>query len=93
MSSLNQGDTLFVPVEVGSGAFVGERLISFDTLEGPVSGFIREDQIIKRGNASFVQAQILELESNRIAIKLHGSFFTTTGLAHISRESHFEKAA
>ena len=93
MTPINKGDTLYIPVEIGDGAFLGERLITFETLEGPISGFIKNDQVINRGDISFVEAKVVDIDSNRFAIRLHGSFFTTTGLAHISNESRYERAA
>lgn len=93
MVNLTKGETLYLPVEVGSGPFVGELLVSFPTLEGPVSGFISEDQIINRGNLNLIEAEVLDVDSDRISVRIQGSFFTTTGLAHISREASFERAA
>ena len=93
MTTISKGDTLYIPVEVGGGAFLGERVITFDTLDGPVSGFINEAQIIKRGNTCSIEVKVLEIESDRIQVRLHGSFFTTTGLAHLSKETGYERAA
>lgn len=93
MTAISVGDTLYVPVEVSGGAFLGECLISIDTLDGPVSGFINQAQIKGRDEAKFVEAKVLDVREDRIAVRLHGSFFTTTGLAHISHEARFERAA
>lgn len=93
MSAINKGDTLFIPVEVTAGPFPRECLVTFETLEGPVSGFINEGQVIQRGGIKLIEAKVLDVESDRISVRLHGSFFTTTGLAHISHEASFERAA
>ena len=93
MTLLNKGDYIHVPVEVGSGAFAGECLITFDTIDGPISGFIGCDQVITQGDIKAISAKVLEVDSGRIAVRLHGSFFTTTGLAHISTSAPFERAA
>ena len=93
MVGVNKGEVLFIPVEVGDGAFAGERIITFDTLEGPVSGFINDSQVIKRDGADFIEANVLEVAPDRIQVRLHGSFFTTTGLAHISPETAYGRAA
>ena len=93
MGKVNKGDTLFIPVNAGNGAFVGECLITIDTIEGPISGFINSDQVINRDGHRVVPARVLEIDSDRLTIRLHGSFFTTTGLAHISSASEYERAA
>lgn len=92
MKAINKGDTIFIPVEVSNGPFIGECLINFQTLEGSVSGFISESQVIRRDSIRLIEAKVLDVDSDRISIRLHGSFFTTTGLAHISHEA-FERAA
>lgn len=93
MKKVSKGDFLYIPVEVGGGAFLGECVISFETLEGPVSGFINKNEVINRGDINFIPAVVLDVESDRIQVRLQGSFFTTTGLAHISSEANYERAA
>lgn len=93
MSAISTGDVLYIPVEVSGGAFLGEYLITFGTLEGPTSGFINESQIKGQNGRKYIEARVLDVEADRISVHLHGSFFTTTGLAHISREAQFERAA
>ena len=93
MAQVSPGDRIFVPVSVEKGAFPRESLITFDTKEGPVSGFIRSEQIVQRKGASFVQAEVLKVAQDAIAVRFDGSFFTTTGLAYISPQSDFLTAA
>lgn len=93
MRDINKGETLFVPVDAGEGAFAGECLITIETIDGPVSGFIRSSQVVTRGDVNFVPAEVMEIDSDQLTIRLHGSFFTTTGIAHISSTSNFERAA
>lgn len=93
MTGVNIGETIYIPVETGAGPFAGEHIISFETLDGPVSGFIRHDQVINNGGGCVVEATVLAVEPHRIAVQLHGSFFTTTGLAHISHSSPYQRAA
>lgn len=93
MALPNIGDQIMVPVEVSGGAFAGECLISFDTVDGPVSGFISSDQVVTLGDVKAISARVLAVESERIAVRLHGSFFTTTGIAHISATTPFARAA
>lgn len=93
MASLTRGDRILVRVSVDKGAFPNESLITFDTKFGPVSGFIRSEQIRVRDGDSFIEGDVVEVAQDAIAVKLHGSFFTTTGLAYIAPGSEFLRAA
>ena len=68
------------------GAFLNEYLISIDTQDGPISGFIdaNEVEVTDRGD-NYVWGIVHKVEKERIVIDLPGSFFTTTGIAHFSR--------
>lgn len=87
------GETIFVPVRAENGPFSEESLISFDSIDGPISGFIRSDQVAKKEGRTFIGARVLKVESKAITVRLHGSFFTTTGLAHIDRDTPYLRAA
>lgn len=93
MIEIASGERILVPVSVDNGAFPTESLITFDTKDGPVSGFIRADQIHRRNNDAFIEATVLAVSEDVITVKLPGSFFTTTGLAYISPRSEFLRAA
>lgn len=93
MHQLKKGDVINVPVKVTGGAFAGECFISFESIDGPISGFINSSQVVRHGDEAFIPAKVLEIESDRLAVRFHGSFFTTTGLAHISTAASFERAA
>lgn len=87
------GEIILVPVRAEKGPFSEECLISFDSIDGPISGFIRSDQVEKKDGRSFIQARVLKVEPKAITVQLHGSFFTTTGLAHIDRDTPYLRAA
>jgi len=93
MHQLRKGDVINVPVQVTGGAFAGECLITFNTIEGPVSGFINSREVQSQGDVKVIPAVVLAVESDRIAVRFNGSFFTTTGLAHISSATEYERAA
>lgn len=91
--TVTRGEQILVPVSVGNGAFPTECLITFDTKDGPVSGFIKSERIQRRNGGTFVTATVLDISADSITVRLPGSFFTTTGLAYISPESGFLRAA
>lgn len=85
MAEINSGDVVMVDVETAPGAFSGENLISFDTLDGPVSGFIRSDRVRTEKGRTTIEALVLDVQEERVAVHLQGSFFTTTGLVHLAK--------
>lgn len=87
------GQFILVPVTAQRGPFSEECLISFSSIDGPISGFIRADQVVHRIGRSFIRAKVLEVQSDSITVQLHGSFFTTTGLAHIRKDTPYLQAA
>jgi hypothetical protein len=93
MAPITRGDRIHVPVSVDKGAFPAESLITIDTKEGPISGFIRSDQIKTTDRGNFIEGKVLDVSEDAIAVQLHGSFFTTTGLAYISPGTEFLIAA
>jgi hypothetical protein len=78
------GETVLVPTNVKAGAFPGEKLIMVNTNGGVVSGFARADAIIERDNGQYILAEVKNVSSKTLTVRLAGSFFTTTGLADIS---------
>jgi hypothetical protein len=86
------GETVLVPTEVKDGAFPGEKLVTIETETGPVSGFVREKDIVSRNGGRYLPAKVQRVTKTSLTVKLFGSFFTTTGLAEISRTRGFLKA-
>jgi hypothetical protein len=93
MSEVVRGERILIPISVDRGAFPTESLITVDAKNGPVSGFIRADQIHTRNGNSFIEGVVLNVAEDAITVQLPGSFFTTTGLAYISPGSEFLRAA
>lgn len=93
MKNLEAGDSIFLPVRADPGAFTGEYLVTLETRDGPTSGFMEAEQVVEKGGRSFVRAQVLDVGRDWITVRLHGSFFTTSGLAHIGRDAPFLRAA
>jgi hypothetical protein len=86
MAQIKPGDEIGIQCEVTNGPFTGERLISFGTTDGPVSGFVRESELKQDGSHWLVRAIVLGVEADSIAVRVQGSFFTTNGIATIPRE-------
>lgn len=93
MYEVHPGDRILVPITAQSGAFPSECLVTFETNDGPVSGFIQSSQIQDDKGAKFLEGEVLKVTSDTLTVKLHGSFFTTNGIAHISSRTHYRVAA
>ena len=85
MKASRIGETIRIPVQVQPGPFSTERLVSFDSSDGPVSGFVPVDQILDVEGAKFIEATVVRISSGTVSVRLRGSFFTTTGLANIKQ--------
>lgn len=86
-NEMTEGARVRVFCSKSPGAFLNEYLISIDTQDGPISGFIdaSEVEVTDRGD-NYVWGIVHKVEKERIVIDLPGSFFTTTGIAHFSRQ-------
>lgn len=82
------GESVAVPCEVSDGPFPGEKLVTIDTIDGPMSGFVDDTLIetLRDGRSSLV-GQIKEIHGNVFTVLLKGSFFTSTGLAYMAEEN------
>ncbi len=87
MANLKQGKIIGIPCDVKPGPFSDERMISFDTISGPVSGFVRENELKQIDQDQwYVRATVQSVSHDGIEVRVRGSFFTTNGLATVSRE-------
>jgi len=91
--TLDAGDMILIPVKAERGPFSEECLISFNSLDGPISGFIRANQVVERDGQNLITARVLKVAADSITVQLHGSFFTTTGVAHIHTNAPYLQAA
>ena len=51
-------DVIGVQCQVKPGPFSGERMIAFDTVYGPVSGFVRDNELRKEADHWLVRAVV-----------------------------------
>ena len=86
-NEITEGVKVRVFCSKSPGAFLNEYLISIDTKDGPISGFIDAEAVGEtEAGASYILGIVREIDGERVVIGLPGSFFTTTGIAHFSRE-------
>jgi hypothetical protein len=86
MAKFHQGQQILIPVDVGSGPFPGELLVTFETVRGPVSGFVDDAMVEKRGGRTYLRATVREIDAEAVTVWVKGSFFNTNGLAQLPIE-------
>ncbi len=87
MNHVSLGQSVRVPCQVQPGPFAEEVLVTFDTMEGVVSGFIDAEEIESdTSGAKFMTAIVRDVSEETVTVWIKGSFFTTNGLASISRD-------
>lgn len=87
MTKFRVGDSVQIPCDVRPGAMPTEYLVTFDTADGRLSGFVRRDQLIRvSGSNGFIPAKIIATKGDVITAQVSGSFFRTTGLVNFKRD-------
>ena len=86
VGEMTSGAVIGIPCQVQLGPFSSERLISFETVNGPVSGFVRDQELKQQAGQWFVRAVVESVEPKLIHVRIRGSFFTTNGVATISSD-------
>lgn len=85
MGTLNIGDTIRIPCEVKPGPFSDEKFVSFETVDGIISGFVEANEIQERNSRFFVSGIVKETSGDKIVVVVRGSFFQTNGIATVDR--------
>ncbi|MEX2199879.1 MAG: hypothetical protein WD711_00675 [Dongiaceae bacterium] len=87
MANFVPGQSIRIHCEIQRGAFPTEALVTFETVEGPVSGFVRNEDVERvAGHDGYLLATIKEVTKDFLAVMVRGSFFTTTGLAYLNHD-------
>ena len=84
------GMVVGVACTVASGAFPDERLVTFEAIDGTVSGFVKPEEIKIIDGESHLRAVVQAVASDRLTVLVRGSFFTTTGIAYIAHDARVQ---
>jgi hypothetical protein len=87
MAKFRQGQQILIRADVGAGPFPGEVLVTFETKRGPVSGFVDDAMVERRGENAYLRATVQEVSEDVVTVWVNGSFFNTNGLAQLSTEA------
>jgi len=83
MPSFNVGDYIALDCEVQPGPFDEERLVTIETVDGMISGFIRRSELREDNGRWQVRGKVRSFTPNSIEVLIRGSFFTTNGIANV----------
>jgi hypothetical protein len=85
MPTFSEGDVVGVPCTIQQGPFPDEKLITVDTIEGAMSGFVKVANLTINDNESgIVTGTVVAVSRDYITVKISGSFFTTAlGVAFV----------
>ncbi len=91
------GQRVGVPCQIQPGPFPGERLVTIETNDGVISGFVRDQEVrVTTGNNGTVFGTVLEVSNEYVSVRIAGSFFTTaSGFTRVSSDwaqSHLQEA-
>jgi hypothetical protein len=76
------GQQVWIRCKVQPGPFSDERLVTIESVDGPISGFVRNEEL--KGDS--VRGVVRSMGEKVIEVWIEGSFFTTNGLTNVSRE-------
>ncbi len=85
MGTIHVGEKIEIPCEVKPGPFSDEKFISFETLDGVVSGFVGGNALQQRDSGFSISGIVKEVMPDRIIVMVQGDFFQTNGIAALSR--------
>jgi hypothetical protein len=91
MAAFHVGDFIGVQCDVQPGPFSEERLVTIETMDGKISGFVRQSELRQLDDRWQVRGKVRDIRLDSIDVWIFGSFFTTNGLASVPR--HIAMAA
>jgi hypothetical protein len=84
--ALAVGQQVWIRCKVQPGPFSDEPLITIDSIDGPVSGFVGSDELKTIGAEQAVRGIVRNVEKDYVEVWIKGSFFTTNGLTNVPIE-------
>lgn len=79
--ALMVGQHAWIACKVQPGPFSDEPLVTIESIDGPVTGFVRSDEL--SADQTKVRGIVRGIEEDHIEVWIRGSFFTTNGLTNV----------
>jgi hypothetical protein len=84
--ALAVGQLVWIRCKVQPGPFSEEPLVTIESIDGPISGFVLSEELKTSAEGDSVRGVVRGVEAKFIEVWIKGSFFTTNGLTNVSRE-------
>jgi hypothetical protein len=84
--ALTVGQQVWIRCKVQPGPFSEEPLVTIESIDGPISGFVQSEELKTGVEGDSVRGFVRSIEPKFIEVWIKGSFFTTNGLTNVSRE-------
>jgi len=84
--AFKKGDYVGIKCEIADGPFSTEKLVTFDTVDGEISGFVRVSELREMADGWQVRAKVLSLSKDTIEVLIVGSFLRINGIANVPRQ-------
>ena len=84
--ALTVGQNVWIRCTVQPGPFSEEPLVTVDTINDPVTGFIKSDELKLTEHEQYVRGIVRNVATDHVEVWIRGSFFTTNGLANVPME-------
>jgi hypothetical protein len=78
------GQEIWIRCKIQPGPFSDENLVTIESVNGPISGFIAADEL--REGPPRVRGIVHHIMKDSIEVWIRGSFFTTNGLTNVAPE-------
>jgi hypothetical protein len=83
--TLKSGQIVRIRCQVKPGPFPDEKLIMIETDKGSISGFVRDEYLIKDQNQEYVTAKVIKVSGDAVEVRMPGTFFTiASGVTSVS---------
>ncbi len=82
--ALTVGQQIWIRCKVQPGPFSDEPLVTIDSTDGPVTGFVKSEELT--ADQSSVRGVVRGIEKDHVEVWIKGSFFTTNGLTNVPTE-------
>lgn len=77
------GQIVGIECEVKPGPFADEALITVDTVDGAISGFVKRVELRELDQRWQVRGKVQRVAKDELEVWILGSFFTTNGIANV----------
>lgn len=77
MAGFHADQDVLIPCVVEGGGLPGEAFVTVESAQGPISGFVRTEFVLSKGEHNLIRARVLSISPDIVVVQMPGSFFTT----------------